>query len=146
MENPIDSLGGYSPWGCKESDMTKWLHTHTHTQNIPGMSFPQLAGPVVSKSFLNQEDKTSPRQFSLLVPILPLAETKASEPLLLCNSSSNIWRHISLHSFSFFCFFKPEQIQIFQHFLMWSDSLTSHHLKEWPLSRFCVLTNILALS
>ena len=26
------SLVGYSPWGCKESDMTEWLtHTHTHT-------------------------------------------------------------------------------------------------------------------
>ena len=25
------SLAGYSPWGCKESDMTKWLtHTQTH--------------------------------------------------------------------------------------------------------------------
>ena len=23
--------GGYSPWGCKESDMTKHTHTHTHT-------------------------------------------------------------------------------------------------------------------
>ena len=22
---------GYSPWGCKESDMTKHTHTHTHT-------------------------------------------------------------------------------------------------------------------
>ena len=29
------SPAGYGPWGCKESDMTKWLthtHTHTHTQ------------------------------------------------------------------------------------------------------------------
>ena len=31
------SLPGYSPWGCKESDTTRWLththtHTHTHTQ------------------------------------------------------------------------------------------------------------------
>jgi len=24
------SLAGYSPWGCKESDMTEWLNTHTH--------------------------------------------------------------------------------------------------------------------
>ena len=23
------SLAGYSPWGCKESDMTEWLSTHT---------------------------------------------------------------------------------------------------------------------
>ena len=21
---------GYSPWGCKESDTTEWLSTHTH--------------------------------------------------------------------------------------------------------------------
>ena len=25
------SLAGYSPWGHKESDMTKQLNTHTHT-------------------------------------------------------------------------------------------------------------------
>ena len=25
------SLVGYSPWGCKESDMTEYTHTHTHT-------------------------------------------------------------------------------------------------------------------
>ena len=25
------SLVGYSPWGCKELDMTERLHTHTHT-------------------------------------------------------------------------------------------------------------------
>ena len=33
LENPIDrgSLVGYSPWGCKELDMTD-LYTHTHTQ------------------------------------------------------------------------------------------------------------------
>ena len=33
------SLVGYSPWGCKLSDMTEWLnthttHTHTHTHNF----------------------------------------------------------------------------------------------------------------
>ena len=26
------SLEGYSPWGCKELDMTEHTHTHTHTQ------------------------------------------------------------------------------------------------------------------
>ena len=35
LENPQGqrSLWGYSPWGCKESDMTEQLspHTHTHT-------------------------------------------------------------------------------------------------------------------
>ena len=44
LENLTDSPGkrslvGYSPWGCKEPDMTEWLtidththiHTHTHT-------------------------------------------------------------------------------------------------------------------
>ena len=25
------SLAGYSPWGCKESDMTECVHGHTHT-------------------------------------------------------------------------------------------------------------------
>ena len=38
LENPHGqrSLAGYSPWGCKESDTTEQLstHTHTHTQRI----------------------------------------------------------------------------------------------------------------
>ena len=29
--NPLQSLVGYGPWGCKESDMTEPLSTHTHT-------------------------------------------------------------------------------------------------------------------
>ena len=28
------SLVGYSPWGCKESRMTKNTHTHTHTHTV----------------------------------------------------------------------------------------------------------------
>ena len=33
LENPHGqrSLAGYSPWGCKESDTTEQLRTHTHT-------------------------------------------------------------------------------------------------------------------
>ena len=33
LQNPHGQrrLGGYSPWGHKESDMTEWLITHTHT-------------------------------------------------------------------------------------------------------------------
>ena len=27
------SLVGYSPWGCKESDMTERLHFHFHVKN-----------------------------------------------------------------------------------------------------------------
>ena len=27
------SLVGYSPWGCKESDMTEWLHFHHWLEN-----------------------------------------------------------------------------------------------------------------
>ena len=30
------SLVGYSPWGCKESDMTEWLSAHTHVNSHPG--------------------------------------------------------------------------------------------------------------
>ena len=35
LENSMDrgALAGYSPWGCKESDMTEWP-SHTHTQRI----------------------------------------------------------------------------------------------------------------
>ena len=34
LENPHGqrNLAGYSPWGCKESDMTEWLSTHTYGQ------------------------------------------------------------------------------------------------------------------
>ena len=33
LENPMDwgSLVGYSPWGCKESDTTGWLHSLIHS-------------------------------------------------------------------------------------------------------------------
>ena len=30
------SLMGYSPWGCKESDMTEWLSTHANISYIKG--------------------------------------------------------------------------------------------------------------
>ena len=26
------SLVSFSPWGCRESDMTEWLSTHTHNK------------------------------------------------------------------------------------------------------------------
>ena len=29
------SLAGYSPWGCKESDMTELAHPHTATHTPP---------------------------------------------------------------------------------------------------------------
>ena len=28
------SLEGYSPWGCKELDMTEWLSTHTYNNEV----------------------------------------------------------------------------------------------------------------
>ena len=31
LKNGQRSLAGYSPWGCKESDVTEQLSTHTHT-------------------------------------------------------------------------------------------------------------------
>ena len=36
LENPIWILAGYSPWGCKESDMPEQLSTHNYTR------FPQI--------------------------------------------------------------------------------------------------------
>ena len=43
------SLVGYSPWGCKESDRTEWLHFHfvTKTNNITlfNLQFPWQAAP-----------------------------------------------------------------------------------------------------
>ena len=41
LKNPMNSLAGSSPWGCKESDMTevtKRARTHTHTQSKYGQS------------------------------------------------------------------------------------------------------------
>ena len=37
LENPHGqrSLVNYSPWGCKESDMTEWLSTHTLHIQLP---------------------------------------------------------------------------------------------------------------
>ena len=35
------SLVGYSPWGCKESDMTEWL-THTHVSTGRNAGFKLL--------------------------------------------------------------------------------------------------------
>ena len=31
-----EKLVGYSPWGCKELDMTEQLSTHTHTHTHTG--------------------------------------------------------------------------------------------------------------
>ena len=28
------SLAGYSPWGCKESDLIEHVHVHTHTHTL----------------------------------------------------------------------------------------------------------------
>ena len=147
MENPIEEPGGYSPWGCKESDMTKWLtHTHTHTQNIPGMSFPQLAGQVLASPFLIKKIKLPLDNFHYWFPFC-LWQKQKQVNLYSYVIVLQIFEDMSLFIlFLSSVFFKPKQIQIFPHFLMWSDSLTFHHLKEWPLSRFCVLTKILALS
>ena len=48
------SLVGYSPWGCKKSDMTEWL-TQTHIQNIS----------INSESFIEQCSSTGKVQFLL---------------------------------------------------------------------------------
>ena len=42
---PWTEESGYSPWGCKESDMTEWL-SHTHTQ---GTKILHAAGPQKKK-------------------------------------------------------------------------------------------------
>ena len=55
LENPHGqkSLAGYSPWGCKKSDMSEWLahacacvrthtHTHTHTHRFWGRRFKKV--------------------------------------------------------------------------------------------------------
>ena len=45
QENSIDgSLAIYSLWGCKESDVTKLTHTHTHTQLV--WKFSKLRLPI----------------------------------------------------------------------------------------------------
>ena len=32
-------IGAYSPWGCKESDMTEWVHTQTDFGGMKGESW-----------------------------------------------------------------------------------------------------------
>ena len=49
---------GYSPWGCKESDMTKCTHTHTHT-HTRGILVPQPGIETVSPA-LQKELTTGP--------------------------------------------------------------------------------------
>ena len=44
------SLEGYSPWGCKESDMTE--HTHTHTCLTASLKFPHPPTPITTILFL----------------------------------------------------------------------------------------------
>ena len=36
------SLAGYSPWGCKESDMTEVTYSHTHTPLKPNLLYTAL--------------------------------------------------------------------------------------------------------
>ena len=36
------NLVGYSPWGYKESDITKQLNTHPHTQNLFKIKYTHL--------------------------------------------------------------------------------------------------------
>ena len=45
------SLAGYSPWGCKESDMTEWLSTHMHIKI--------LTWTVLSEETLNMYDSSN---------------------------------------------------------------------------------------
>ena len=46
------SLAGYSPWGCKELDMTEHAHTHTSCYCLyaayTGLSFPQTLSVVTA--------------------------------------------------------------------------------------------------
>ena len=65
------SLGVYSPWGCKELNMTEWLtHTHTHTLEMcqvvrfpeshpaqPGNHFPSMRTEQVKFSLWRGLDK-----------------------------------------------------------------------------------------
>ena len=49
------SLVGYSPWGCKESDVTEQLtHTHTHTHTHTRMKYgrPWLITSCLDSTFL----------------------------------------------------------------------------------------------
>ena len=36
------SLAGYSPWCCRESDMTEWLNTNKNTQSLSEADEPNL--------------------------------------------------------------------------------------------------------
>ena len=51
LGNPKDrrSLVGYSPWGCKELDMTEYIHTHTFSY-----MFIYKSGLPSTKKYLNE--------------------------------------------------------------------------------------------
>ncbi|KAB0364635.1 hypothetical protein FD754_008791, partial [Muntiacus muntjak] len=59
LENPMDrvSLVGYSPWGCKESNVTEQLtHTHTHTHTHSMDAVEQEEGRGLERGISNGEE------------------------------------------------------------------------------------------
>ena len=50
----LRSLVDYSPWGRKESDVTEWLHFHSHAYNLLNLShvpLPFLLGILAFKQY-----------------------------------------------------------------------------------------------
>ena len=84
------SLEGYSPWGCKESDMTEQTHTHTHLlqfESLPPGFHLLLA------SLKCPRDISKGRQLSLLE--VPSGSKPPLITVTMCLSA-----HIVLASFS----------------------------------------------
>ncbi|KAB0374126.1 hypothetical protein FD755_014382, partial [Muntiacus reevesi] len=81
LENPMDrvSLVGYSPWGCKESNVTEQLtHTHTHTHIHTHTHSMDAVG-----SLKKQASSTKTSNFALLIMPKPLtAKEELKSPLM----------------------------------------------------------------
>ena len=54
------TLVGYSPWGCKESDVTECTHTHTHTPQASTPCRELPGGPVVRAPLPLQRTRVQP--------------------------------------------------------------------------------------
>ena len=91
----------YSPWGCKEWDMTEWLSTHTHV-NINVISFIFLVRylntplPLLAaKAYLLTDCPPHPELFNysgnLFCPhMLDLLQTKSREKTRKCHGLTNL--------------------------------------------------------
>ena len=98
-ESPwTEEPGGYSPWGCKESDTTEWLsacaHTHTHTHTMKQWSsiFLALGTNFVEDNFSTDQGRECFQDDSRLLHLLCTLFLLLLHQVNLRLSSIKFWR------------------------------------------------------